>query len=70
MKTAWILIILGILLLIDGIVRITMSFFVAESYLLIGGLTTGLLLGSFCLYKGINRKSKYKKMVSGREQIE
>lgn len=55
MKLAWTLIIIGVLLILEGTIRIYNAFLLGEYLLIAGGLLTGWILGSFLLYKGIKR---------------
>ena len=62
MKLAWALIIIGILLILEGTIRIYNAFLLQEYILILGGFLTGWLLGSFLLYRGIKRY-KYKRSI-------
>ena len=60
MKLAWTLIIIGVFLILEGTIRIYLSFVLQDYLISIGGFLTGWLLGSFLLYRGIKRY-KYKR---------
>jgi len=60
MKVAWLLIVIGLLLLIDGTIRIILGVFSGNYFLSIAGILTGWLLGSWLLYKGVKRRKHIK----------
>lgn len=59
MKIAWMLIIIGILLLLEGTSRVLIGV-VGSNYLLsAGGIITGWLLGGWLLAKGMSRRKHF-----------
>lgn len=61
MKLAWTFIIIGVLLFIDGMVRVAAGATGGEPSLMVAGLLTGLILGGFLFYKGVKRYQRFKK---------
>jgi len=55
MKLGIFLTILGVAIFLDGILRFIMGITQSNLGLIVGGLLTGLGLGSFLFYKGIKR---------------
>ena len=60
MKIAWGLIIIGVLLLLDGTIRIIMGIASGNLLLSFAGVLTGWLLGSWLLIKGRRRLKRIK----------
>ena len=56
MKLAWFLIGLGILLIVDGTLRVILGVMDSNIILAAGGIATGWLLGVWVLRKGLGRK--------------
>jgi hypothetical protein len=61
MKLAIALIIIGIALLVDGAIRISMGVTTDAAGLIIGGILTGILLGGYLIYRGVKRWQQQKK---------
>jgi len=58
MKVAWLLIIVGILLLLEGTSRIIYGFVVGDYLYCLGGVITGWLPGIWLFAKGVRRRKK------------
>ena len=61
MKLAVTLIVIGILLFVDGMIRVAAGATNGNPSLMVAGLLTGLMLGGFLFYKGIRRYQCFKK---------
>ncbi len=64
MKGAIALIVIGILLMLEGTARIVFGLVSGNFGLVFGGILTGIILGSFLLYKGIVRRDRVRSMVN------
>ena len=54
------LIVIGVFLIADGMLRMVMGLASADYLLVLGGFLTGLLLGGYLLYRGIRRYGRIK----------
>ena len=69
MKLAWALIVVGVLLFTEGTIRMSLGVLGADLPLVIGGILTGLLLGSFLFYRGIRRYQRLKKPLLNTQRL-
>jgi len=58
MKRAWVYIIIGDILIIEGTARVILGILGGNYLLLVGGLLTGWLLGGWLLRKGLKRRKE------------
>ena len=59
MKIAWLLIVIGALLFLEGTIRVVNGVMVGYYLLSVGGVLTGWLLGWWLLRKGLHRRKSF-----------